>query len=69
MPTNIKANVVDEVRFGEQEGVASEWEIIRAVFPNFAGLPATRGVPIDSPVLKCHGNEWKIRLYPCGNKD
>ena len=58
--------VVDEVRFGDQEGVASEWKTIRAVFPNFAELPSERGDQTDSPVLKCHGLKWTIEIFPGG---
>ncbi len=63
--------VVDEVRFGDQEhdkeGVPSEWKTVRAVFPNFAELPSKRGDFTLSPVLKCHGLEWRIRLHPGGD--
>ena len=63
--------VVDEVRFGDQEvsqeQVESEWKTIRAVFPNFADLPSERGVSTDSPNLKCHGFEWRIELFPGGH--
>ena len=59
--------VVDEDHGGGQEGVASEWKTIRAVFPNFAGLPAKRGDLKSSAVLKCHGLEWRIQLYPGGH--
>ena len=61
--------VVDEVRFGDREGVLpSEWKTIRAVFPNFAELPSQRGNVTLSPVLKCHGLEWRIQLYPGGDR-
>ena len=63
--------VVDVVRYEDQEvsqeGVASEWKTVRAVFPNFAELPAGRDDFTESPVLKCHGLEWTIELYPGGN--
>ena len=59
--------VVDEVRFGDQEGFPSEWKTIRAVFPNFAELPSKRDDHTDSPVLKCHGMEWDIWLCPGGD--
>ena len=61
--------VVDEDRGGGQEGVASGWKTIRAVFPNFAGLPAKRGDFKSSAVLKCHGLEWNILLYPGGHSN
>jgi len=61
--------VVDEDHGGGQEGVASEWKTIRAVFPNFAGLPAKRGDLKSSAVLKCHGLGWNILLYPGGHKN
>ena len=61
--------VVDEDRGGGgQEGVASEWKTIRAVFPNFAGLPAKRDDHTESKVLKCHGFEWTVALYPGGDE-
>ena len=56
--------VVDEDRGGGREGVASEWKTIRAVFPNFAGLPSERGDVKSSAVLKCHGFGWTVDLYP-----
>ena len=60
--------VVDEVCFGEQEGVPSEWKTARAMFPDFAALSSGRGDRTDSPVLKCHGLEWRIWLYPGGDR-
>lgn len=64
--------VVDEVRLGDQEasqeGVASEWKTIRAVFPNFAELPSERGDETHSPVLKCHGFKWTINIFPGGDR-
>ena len=63
----IRYEVVDEDHGGGLEGVASEWKTIRAVFPNFVGLPAKRGDFAESKVLKCHGLEWQIRLFPGGN--
>ena len=65
--------VVDEVRCGDQEHnkelIASEWKTIRAVYPNFAQLPSERGDCTWSPVLKCHGLEWTVGLYPGGHKN
>ena len=52
---------------GGQAQVAPEWLTIRAVFHNFAKLPSQRGVCTLSPVLKCHGLEWQIELYPGGH--
>jgi len=59
--------IVDEDHVGGREGVASEWKTIRAVFHNFAFLPSKRGVHTESKVLKCHGLEWQIELYPGGH--
>ena len=59
--------VVDEDHVGGREQVASEWETIRAVFHNFSELPAKRDDLTESKVLKCHGLEWTIRLYPGGH--
>ena len=60
--------IVDEGHVGGQEQVASEWETIRAVFHNFAKLPSKRADRTDSPVLKCHGLEWQIMLFPGGSR-
>ena len=59
--------VVDEVTVGDDEQVMSEWQTIRATFRDFATLPSERGVRTDSPVLKCHGLEWQIIIYPGGH--
>ena len=60
--------VVDEGHVGGREQFLSEWKTIRAVFHNFADLPFVRGRVRSSPVLKCHGSEWKVQLYPGGSK-
>ena len=65
MSTNYE--VVDEVHVGGQEQVPSEWMTIRAVFHNFASLPSKLGDITKSPVLECHGLEWKVQLYPGGS--
>ena len=59
--------IVDEVRVGGNEQVASEWKTIRAVFPYFAELPSEPDRRTDSPVLKCHGLEWRIELFSAGD--
>ena len=59
--------VVDEDHVGGRDQVASEWKTIRAVFHNFANLPSKRGDQTESKVLKCHGLEWQIQLYPGGH--
>ena len=61
--------VVDESHVGGQEGAASEWKTIRAVFHNFEELPSERGDQTESKVLKCHGLEWTIALYPGGHRN
>ena len=61
--------VVDEEHVGGQEGVASEWETIRAVFHNFADLPSERDDHTESKVFKWHGLEWYIELYPGGSSN
>ena len=61
--------VVDEDHVGGREGVASEWKTIRAVFHNFANLPSKRNDCTESKVLKCHGSEWQIRLFPGGDRN
>ena len=59
--------VVDEGHVGDQGQFPSEWKTIRVVFHNFADLPSNRGDNTESPVLKCHGLEWQVRLYPGGD--
>ncbi len=59
--------VVDEGHVGGREQFPSEWKTIRAVFHNFADLPSQRDIVTPSTVLKCHGLEWQIMLYPGGN--
>ena len=61
--------VVDEGHVGGKSQVASRWATIRAVFHNFADLPSERGDETDSPVLKCHGLEWQLELYPGGDTE
>ena len=53
---------------GHVGGPLSEWKTIRAVFHNFAELPSERNGCTLSPVLKCHGSEWQIMLYPGGDE-
>ena len=60
--------VVDKGHVGGREQVASEWKTIQVVFHDFAELPSERGDLTLSPVLKCHGLEWQIMLYPGGQQ-
>ena len=60
--------VVDEGHVGGQAQVTPEWVTIRAVFHDFLlSFSSQRGVCTQSPVLKCHGLEWRIELYPGGS--
>jgi len=49
----------------------SEWHTIRAIFHNFADLPAEREDVVCSDSMECHGLDWRISLYPggCGTSD
>mmetsp|Transcript_29706 Transcript_29706/g.69703 ORF Transcript_29706/g.69703 Transcript_29706/m.69703 type:complete len:288 (-) Transcript_29706:515-1378(-) len=59
--------VVDKGHVGGQEQISSDWKTIQVVFHDFAELPSKRGDRTLSPVLKCHGLEWQIQLYPGGH--
>ena len=61
--------VVDEDHVGGREHFLSEWKTIRAVFHNFEELPSERGHQTESKVLKCHGLEWQIQLFPGGDSN
>ena len=49
----------------------SEWHTIRAIFHNFADLPAERDDAVYSDSMECHGLDWRMLLYPggCGSSD
>ena len=65
MSTNTE--IVDVGHVGGVEEVASDWKGIRAVFHNFASLASERGKFVSSPLLGCHGLQWRIDLYPGGD--
>ena len=65
-----KYEVVDEGHSSGNGGkIRSEWKTIRAVFNNFESLPSKRGEVTKSPVLKCHGLDWQVKLNPGGNDE
>ena len=61
--------VVDKGHVGGQEQISSDWKTIQVVFHDFAELPSKRGDRTLSPVLKCHGLEWQIQLFPGGDNN
>ena len=61
-----KKNIVAVSHVGGQ--LPSEYHTIRAIFHNFASLPAERNESVvHSDPMECHGFEWRITLYPAGD--
>jgi len=44
--------------------------IVKFKFEDFAGLTQERGTSVKSQIITdCHGNRWRMTLYPRGNTD
>ena len=67
MTASQKKHIVAVSNVGGQ--LPSEYHTIRAVFHNFASLPAKRDDAVYSDPMECHGVEWRICLYPGGCND
>ena len=60
------SEIVDVGHVGGVEEVTSDWKGIWSVFHNFALLPSECGKFVSSPLLECHGLQWRVDLYPGG---
>ncbi|EJK72127.1 hypothetical protein THAOC_06373 [Thalassiosira oceanica] len=59
----------DVVHVGTPPGPLSDWVIKKVHFHGFEGLPTTRHVPVESPKFSCFGRQWKVAIYPGGQRE
>lgn len=58
---------MDSVSCGSPKEL-SEIQTIQARIHDFTNLPQKRGEAFKTSILKAHGYEWVIRIYPCGHR-
>ena len=65
--SNKRPKIVASVEVGKPK-VLSEKHTIQASFHDFESLPHEKGNYTRSPEMSCHGQPWKIIIYPGGVK-